>query len=41
MTIDVLANDTDPDGTINAQSVQIATSPSHGTVTINASGRLV
>ncbi len=36
MTIDVLANDTAPDGTLNPASIVITTSPKHGTATVNA-----
>ena len=36
--IDILANDTDDDGTIAPDSVQIATEPTKGTVTVNDDG---
>jgi ELWxxDGT repeat protein len=36
VTIDVLANDTAPDGTLNPASIAITTSPTHGTATVNA-----
>ena len=35
VTIDVTANDTDPDGTINVKSVKVTKKPSKGTVTID------
>jgi PKD repeat protein/DNA/RNA endonuclease G (NUC1) len=36
--IDILANDTDDDGTITPESVQIQTEPTKGTVTVNNDG---
>ncbi|MCG8406610.1 MAG: tandem-95 repeat protein [Phycisphaerales bacterium] len=36
VTIDVLANDTDPDGNIAPSSVSVVSGPSHGTVLVNA-----
>jgi len=36
VTIDVLANDTAPDGTLNPASLVITTSPKHGTATVIA-----
>ncbi|MEL0625051.1 tandem-95 repeat protein [Marinomonas arenicola] len=36
ITIDVLANDTDVDGTIDPTSVVITTQPEHGTVSVNS-----
>ncbi len=36
--IDILANDTDPDGAIDDTSVTIDTNPSNGTVTVNPDG---
>jgi ELWxxDGT repeat protein len=40
-TINVLANDSDADGTLVAQSVRVATNPANGSVAINANGTLV
>ncbi|WP_254838672.1 Ig-like domain-containing protein [Natronomonas marina] len=39
-TIDVLANDTDSDGSLNASSVSIASGPSNGTVSVNPDGTI-
>jgi hypothetical protein len=39
-TTDVLANDTDPDGTPNASTVQVQTSPSNGSVSANGDGTI-
>ena len=36
--IDILANDTDDDGTLNPDSVQITTEPANGTATVNDDG---
>jgi ELWxxDGT repeat protein len=41
VTVKVLTNDTDADGTLVPRSVRLATNPSHGTVLLNASGTLV
>jgi ELWxxDGT repeat protein len=38
VTINVLTNDSDPDGSLNASSVRIVTPPTQGTVTVNPSG---
>jgi len=38
VTINVLANDTDSDGSLNASTVRVATNPAHGTVTIGTGG---
>ena len=38
VTTNVIANDFDPDGTINAATVVIAAPPAHGTATPNANG---
>ena len=38
VTIDLLANDTDSDGSLNAATVQITTSPTHGSVTTSTRG---
>lgn len=38
--IDVLANDTDPDGNINRSSVQIVTPPANGTAVVQNNGRI-
>ncbi len=35
--IDVLSNDIDPDGTLNASSVAVVQAPQHGTVNVNSS----
>ncbi len=35
IVLDVLANDSDPDGTLDATSVELVTEPEHGTVTID------
>jgi FtsP/CotA-like multicopper oxidase with cupredoxin domain len=40
VTITVLANDYDTDGTLNAASVAIVTAPLHGTTTVLADGRI-
>lgn len=40
VTINVLANDTDPDGTINSSSVTIVAQPSHGSVQVNSNGTI-
>ena len=36
VTIDVLANDIAPDGTLNPASIAITTGPAHGTAAVNA-----
>src|SRR5450631_2330772 len=41
VTIDVIANDTDSDGTIDPTSVQIASQPGHGVVSTTATGSVV
>ena len=41
VTINVLTNDSDADGTLVPQSVRIATSPAHGTAAVTANGSLV
>jgi ELWxxDGT repeat protein len=38
VTINVLANDIDSDGSLNASTVQITTNPTHGSVTIGTGG---
>ena len=38
VTINVLANDTDSDGSLNTSTVQITTNPVHGSVTIGTGG---
>jgi len=40
VTLNVTANDTDADGAIDPASAQVATGPSHGTVTRNTDGTL-
>jgi hypothetical protein len=40
VTVDVLANDDDPDGTLDASSVTIDQSPSHGTATVSSDGSI-
>jgi glucose/arabinose dehydrogenase len=40
VTIDVLANDTDSDGTLNASSVVVTSQPATGTTTVNADGTI-
>ena len=39
-TTDVLANDVDVDGTLNASGVTVTTQPSRGTVAVNADGTI-
>ncbi|WP_299490262.1 PKD domain-containing protein, partial [Acaryochloris sp. IP29b_bin.137] len=39
-TLDVLANDSDPDGTLDPNTLQVTTGPNHGTLTVNADGTL-
>jgi ELWxxDGT repeat protein len=41
VTINVLANDTDSDGSIDATSVQIVSQPAHGTASVTSSGSIV
>ena len=41
VTVKVLTNDTDADGTLAPQSVRLVTNPSHGTVVLNANGSIV
>ena len=41
VTIDVLANDTDSDGKINADSVKIVSQPANGTVLVSSTGKVV
>ena len=38
VTIDVLSNDSDPDGTVDPSTVTIVTPPSNGTLVVNADG---
>lgn len=38
VTINILSNDSDPDGTLNTASVTVTTNPARGTVTINPDG---
>lgn len=40
VTINVLTNDTDSDGTIDPSTIKIVTNPAHGTVTVNADGSI-
>ncbi len=39
-TLNVLANDRDVDGTLNASTVTVQTNPAHGTATVLADGRI-
>jgi ELWxxDGT repeat protein len=41
ITIDVLANDADPDGALNPATVRVVTTAQHGTVTVGVSGALL
>ena len=41
VTINVLSNDVDPDGSLDPASVRVATNPAHGTVTAGSNGTLV
>lgn len=41
VTINVLANDTDSDGSIDTTSVQIVSLPAHGTASVTSSGSIV
>jgi ELWxxDGT repeat protein len=41
VTINVLANDTDSDGSIDTTSVQIVSQPAHGTASVTSSGSIV
>ena len=41
VTINVLGNDSDPDGAINPSSVLVTSGPSHGTAVVNANGTIV
>jgi ELWxxDGT repeat protein len=41
VTINVLANDVDSDGSVDPTSVHIASQPSHGSVSVNPSGSIV
>ena len=41
VTIDVLANDTDSNGSIDPTSVQIASQPAHGSVSVTQSGSVI
>jgi ELWxxDGT repeat protein len=41
VTVNVLTNDTDSDGTLVATSVKVTSGPSHGTATVNSSGAIV
>jgi ELWxxDGT repeat protein len=38
LTLNVLANDSDPDGTLNPVSVVIVSAPAHGTTSVSATG---
>jgi ELWxxDGT repeat protein len=40
VTINVLTNDSDPDGSLNDSAIQITTNPTHGSVTIGTGGSL-
>ena len=40
LTINVLANDSDPDGTLSSSSVTIETQPAHGTATVTSTGSI-
>jgi ELWxxDGT repeat protein len=41
VTIHLLANDTDSDGSLNAATIQITTNPTHGSVTIGTGGSVM
>jgi Bacterial Ig domain len=41
VTINVLGNDTDSDGSLDPSSVRITSNPAHGTVTINGDGSII
>jgi ELWxxDGT repeat protein len=41
VTINVLGNDTDSDGSLDPSSVRITSDPAHGTVTINKDGSII
>lgn len=41
VTINVLANDTDSDGSVDPTSVQIASQPAHGSVSVTQSGTVI
>lgn len=41
VTINVLGNDTDPDGSLDPSSVRITSNPAHGTVTVNGDGSII
>ncbi len=41
VTIDVLANDSDPDGNLDPATVEVTQNPGHGTVTFNSAHRAV
>jgi large repetitive protein len=41
VTINVLGNDSDPDGAIDPSSVLVTSGPSHGTAVVNANGTIV
>jgi ELWxxDGT repeat protein len=41
VTIDVLANDSEPGGTLDTSSVKIVEKPAHGSVSVNASGSVL
>ena len=40
VTTDVLANDTDPDGSLDPSTVQVEAAPSNGTTTVNTGGTI-
>jgi ELWxxDGT repeat protein len=41
VTITVLANDTDSDGSVDPSSIKITTNPAHGTVTVGSGGSIL
>ncbi|AFY64935.1 tandem-95 repeat protein [Geitlerinema sp. PCC 7407] len=41
LSINVLANDSDVDGTLNPTSVTVASAPSNGSTTVNAAGQVI
>jgi hypothetical protein len=40
VTVDVLANDSDPDGALDRAHVVMATAPQHGTTTVSGTGQI-
>ncbi|MEO1505989.1 MAG: Ig-like domain-containing protein, partial [Pseudomonadota bacterium] len=40
VTIDVLANDSDPDGTLDPNTVTVVSAPTNGTFNVNADGSI-